>query len=416
MLKFLAIKSFRNRKFISFLCVLSIALSLSLFLMVEKLRGGIEEGFTNSISNADLIVGARSGPLQLLLYSIFHIGSPTNNITVDTYEKIKNHPAVDWTIPLSLGDSYLGHRVVATDENFFKHYQFYSDKHLKMSSGNWMQGVFDVVLGSQVAAKLKHKLGDSIVLSHGISDSAVIKHDNTPFKVTGILKATGTPVDKSLYITLYGMEAIHVGWESGMPSYKQIEHSKFKKENLKADQITAFILRTRNRIALLGLQRYVGTYQEESLSAIIPAMTLTELWRLLDQLEKAFLGVSFFVVIIGFFTILIALYMSLNERQKEMAILRSVGVSAKEITLLLVLEATLLSVIGATLGFILQYALLYFIGPLAEAKYSLYIAITAPSVRELIITSGFVFFGSLFGLIPAIKAYKISLSNGLSIK
>ena len=124
MISFLSYKSLASRKFISFLCVLSIALSLSLFLMVEKLRNGVEEGFTNTISNADLIVGSRSGPLQLLLYTVFHMGSPTNNIRYSSYEEIKSNPTVAWTIPISLGDSYKGHRVVATDENFFKHYQF----------------------------------------------------------------------------------------------------------------------------------------------------------------------------------------------------------------------------------------------------------------------------------------------------
>lgn len=416
MIKFLSLKSLRNRKFISFLCVLSIALSLSLFLIVEKLRTGIEEGFTNSISNADLIVGARSGPLQLLLYSIFHMGSPTNNISMDVYEKIKSQPSVDWTIPISLGDSYRGHRVVATTEDFFKHYQFHGNKKLSIEVGSWGTNVFDVVLGSQVANKLNHKLNHLITLSHGISKSAILKHESTPFKVVGILKPTGTPIDKSLYITLYGMEAVHIGWENGIPSYGEIERSKFQKKNLKTDQITSFILRTKNRISLLGLQRYISTYEVEALSAIIPAVTLTELWSLLDQLENAFLGISLFVIVIGFLTILISLYMSLNERKREMAILRSVGVSVKEITLLLLTEATLLSIIGATTGFIFQYGLLFIISPILESKYALYVPISGPTSRELIVVLTFIIFGSLFGLVPALKAYKTSLSDGLLIK
>ena len=414
MLRFLSLKSFRNRKFVSFLCVLSVALSLSLFLTVEKLRNGIEEGFTNSISNADLIVGARSGPLQLLLYSIFHIGSPTNNISTHSFKKIKNHPAVDWTIPLSLGDSYRGYRVVATNDDFFEHYQFHGGEHLEMREGKWIKNVFNVVLGSQVADSLGHSLNDSIVLSHGVSEKSVFQHERTPFKVVGVLKPTGTPLDKSLYITLYGMEALHIGWESGVPNNQAIAQAEFKQENLSPDQITAFILRTKNRIALLGLQRFISTYEEEALSAIIPAMTLTELWGLLDQLENAFLGISLLVIIIGFLTILISLYISLNERRREVAILRSVGVSVKEITLLLVIEATLLSIMGAILGLILQYLLLGIAGPLLEAKYALYIPISLPSLKEVLVILGFVFFGSLFGLVPAIKAYRTSLNTGLS--
>lgn len=414
MFSFLLFKSLRNRKFISLLCVLSIALSVSLYLIVGRLKDGIETGFTNSISNADLIVGARSGPLQLLLYTIFHIGSPTNNITYKTYKKLKENPMVDWTIPISLGDSYRGYRVVATDNNFFKYYQFYGDKKLELGQGQWSFGVFDVVLGSKVASDLQHKLGDALALSHGVEEAAILKHDNTPFRVTGILKPTGTPVDKSLYITLYGMEAIHVGMKKGYSLNEEVDEEELRKENLNVDQITAFILRTKNRFALLRLQRYIATYEKEALSAIIPAMALTELWKLLDQIEKAFLAISFFVIIIGLCTILIALYMSLNERKREMAILRSVGASPFDITILLILEASLLSLLGAIVGLILQYGVIGIISPYLESQYSIAIGLGAPNSQELVTMGFFVLMGSLFGLIPAIKAYKVSLNNGLS--
>ena len=414
MIRFLALKSFRNRKFVTILCILSISLSLTLFLMVEKLRHGIELGFTNSISNADLIVGARSSPLQLLLYTVFHLGSPTNNITMESYQRIKSHRAVDWTIPISLGDSYEGFRVVATDENFYKHYQFHVDKKLSMREGEWKAGVFNVTLGAKVAYDLKHKLGDSIVLSHGLSEDTVFKHENTPFKVTGILNTTGTPVDKSVFISLLGMEAIHVGWETGVPNFDEIDEASLNEDKLKVTQITSFILRTRSRIALLGLQRGISTYQQEPLTALIPAMTLTELWGILDQLEKALLAISFFVIIVGFLTVIIALFMSLDQRQREIAILRSIGASALQIAALLLVEAILVTLTGAILGFAMQYGLLYLLSPILEVKYSVLIPITKPSYNEMMVVAAFVGLGSVFGLIPTIKAYLISLNRSLS--
>jgi putative ABC transport system permease protein len=416
MIRFLSIKSLRSRKFISFLCVLSIALSLSLFLLVEKMRSGIEEGFTNTISNADLIVGARSGPLQLLLYTVFHLGSPTNNIRYSSYQEFSKIPIVDWTIPISLGDSYKGHRVVATDNSFFKHYQFHGDRNIEMDDGKWSDGVFDVVLGALVARKLNHKLGDQVILSHGISESAVLEHDKSPFKVVGIMKSTGTPLDKSIFISLHGMEAVHVGWESGVPDDEEIDYSELTKDKLKITQITSFILRSKNRIALLGLRRQISLFEGEPLMAIIPALTLTELWSLLDQLEKAFLGISFFVVLIGFLSVLISLYMSLNERQREMAILRSIGVSASKITGLLITEATFLSVIGCLTGFLFQYIFLWVLNPILESNYSIFIPINAPTLRDAIVILFFMGLGPISGLIPAIKAYKTSLHNGLLIR
>jgi putative ABC transport system permease protein len=410
MLNFLLIKSFRKRKFVSLLTIFSISLSLSLFLLVEKMRDGVEESFTNSISNADLIVGARSGPLQLLLYTVFHMGSPTNNITVDSYNKIKSHPAVKWTIPISLGDSYKGFRVVATDENFYKHYQFHGDRKIELKQGVQSTGVFDVVLGNRVAKKMNHQVGDSIILSHGITTKSIVDHENTPFKVVGVMKATGTPIDKSVFISLYGMEALHVGWRGGLPSNTNIDKSSYEKENLKTTQITSFILRSKNRIALLGLQRMIGTNKGEALTAIIPALTLSELWGMLDKLEQTLLGVSFFVILVGFLSLLIVLYMSINERKNEIMILRSIGVSAKDIFLILISETFILTSAGAALGFVGHYAVILLLGPIIENVFGIYIQVSGPKLLDLITISAFILFGGLFGLVPAVRAYRKSLN------
>jgi len=415
MLRFLLLKSFRKRKFVSLLTIFAIALSLALFLSVEKLRNGIEESFTNSISNADLIVGSRSGPLQLLLYTVFHLGSPTNNISIKSYSDIKSHPAVDWTIPISLGDSYRGFRVVATDINFFKHYQFHRNRKVRFFKGQYENDVFSVVLGSHVAKILEHQLGDSIVLSHGISEGSVIDHENTPFKVSGILKKTGTPVDKSVIINLSGMEALHVGWENGFPSGVPSQNS-YREENLKTTQITSFILRSKNRIALLGLQRKISTYKKEALSAIIPALTLAQLWGLLDKLESSLLAISFFVIIVGFLSLLIVLYMSINDRMKEIMILRSIGVSSLDISLLLISETFLLTLSGVVLGFILNFLLILGLGPVLETQYGLYVNLTMPSFEDLFIVYIFLALGALFGVIPALRAYSSSNSCQLGFR
>jgi putative ABC transport system permease protein len=406
LIRFLSLKSLNSRKLISFLCILSIALSLALLLLVERIRNVIQEGFTNSISNADLIVGARSGPLQLLLYTVFHMGSATNNIRYSTYKEVSEHPSVSWTIPISLGDSYKGHRVVATNHNFFKYYQFREDKSLKLAQGKWFSGVYEVVLGSQVARKQKLHLQQKIILSHGVSKVSVLAHENSPFQISGILEGTGTPIDKSIFISLHGMEAIHMNEKP----------KALKKDDLEISQITSFILRTKNRFALLHLNRWISQYDKEPIMGIIPAMTLAELWGMLDQLEKAFLGVSLFVIVIGFISVLISLYMSLNERQREMAILRSVGVSAKKITLLLITEATMLSLIGGLCGFVIQYIIAWSINPFLQAYYSFSIPVGRPTGEEALIIGVFILLGPLSGLIPAIKAYKTSLHNGLLIK
>ena len=353
MIHFITLKSIKNRKFTTGLCILSIALSVTLFLGVERLRKGARDGFTNTISKTDLIVGARSGPLNLLLYTIFHMGSPTNNIHYSTYEKLKKNPMIKWTIPISLGDNYKGFRVVGTNGDFFKYYKYRGDESIKLGQGKAFDGIFDVVLGSQVAKDLGHKIGDRIVLSHGLTESALYKHEKSPFKITGILEKTSTPVDRGVYVGLHGVEAIHIGWETGVPSDdKLISPETITKDDIKIGQITSFLVGAKNRILTLRLRRFISTYQDEPLSAIIPGMALQELWKTMGYVEQTLFLVSFCVLVVGLLGIIISLYTSINERRREMAILRSLGAGPVSILGLLVYESGILVFLGSLLGLI----------------------------------------------------------------
>ncbi|NOT78570.1 MAG: ABC transporter permease [Bacteriovoracaceae bacterium] len=416
MFNFLTFKSLKNRKFTSLLCVLSIALSVTLFLGIERIRNGARDGFTNTISKTDLIIGAKGGPLQLLLYTVFHIGGAVNNIKVSTYNEIKSNPQIEWAIPISLGDTYRGFRVVGTDENFFNHYQFRGDKKVEFQTGNIPSDTFEVVIGSQVARKFGHLVGDPIVISHGISSGAIMTHDQTPFKIIGILKPTQTPIDNAVYITLQGMEAIHFGWETGTPSGETINPERFKKENIEITQLTSFMVKLKSRIAVLRMRRSIDQYEAEPIMAIIPALSLQEMWETIGYVEQILLLVSVFVLIGGAMSILIALYTSINERRREMAILRSLGASSQNVFFLLLYESGLLVFSGCILGVVNLYGALYFIRPWLETNFSIYLPIEMLSKTELYYLGAIFILGTMAGLIPAIKAYLNSLQDGLSIK
>jgi putative ABC transport system permease protein len=416
MINFLTYKSLSNRKLTAALCILSIALSVTLFLGIERIRNGAREGFTNTISKTDLIVGAKGGSLQLLLYSVFHIGSAVNNIRMSTYEDLKNNRLVEWTIPISLGDAYKGHRVVATDENFFLHYRFRGDQGVQFQSGVKPVETFDVVLGSEVAKKFQHKVGDPIVLSHGVSSEAILEHNQTPFRIVGILKSTQTPIDTAVYINLYGMEAMHFGWESGVPSNEIISQDKYKKENIKINQITSFLIKLKSRIAVLKMRRDIDQYEKEPIMAIIPALALQEMWQTIGYVEQILFLVSICVLLVGMMSILISLYTSINERRREMAILRSLGASTLNIFTLLLYESSFLVFLGCSLGVGFLYGLLYFIRPWLESNFSVYIEMSSLSLLEWKYLLIIFIAGSLAGLIPAMKAYFNSLQDGLTIK
>lgn len=414
----LTLKSMRNRAFTTTLTIISIALSVALLLSVERTRRVARDGFTNAISQTDLIVGARTGPLNLILYTVFNMGNASNNISWKSYEELKKNKMIDWTIPYSLGDSHRGFRVIGTDENFYQHYQFRGDQKIEFQIGNPALGIWDVVVGSQVKRKLNYNLGDQVIVTHGVTKGEGIqKHDDKPFKITGILKPTGTAIDQTVYISLYGMEAIHMDWKNGQaPNKASIQQDKILKENLKIDQITAFFLRTKSRIQTLSLQRFVNEYSEEPLMAIIPGATLSEIWNSLGQIETVLQIISLMVLAIGLVSMLSSLLAGLNERRREMSILRSIGAGPMQIASLLVFESALLTILGLSAGLAFEFIAFYFLSGWLETTFGFYFTGSILTYTEVIYLIVIFISGILIGLIPAIKSARSALKDGLAIK
>lgn len=409
----LAYESLRSRKFTTGLTVFSIALSVLLLVSVDRIRQGSQMGFEGTLSQTDLVVGARGGSLPLLLYAVFHIGTANNEISWDTYQHFAHHPAVLWTIPLSMGDSHRGFRVVATDANFYEHYRYRGDHSLQLREGARAQGIFDAVLGSTVAAQLHYHLGQKIVLSHGLEGS-FLNHTADPYTVVGILARTATPVDRAIYITLWGDEAMHLGWQNGAPPLEPLPESQIHRSDLHIRTISAFLLRSKSRIGTLFLQREINTYKQEPLTAIIPAVTLQDLWSVLSAADIALSLVSGAVLVVGLLVMLTALYTALNERRREIAVLRSLGLHARQIFMLFILESALISGMGVVLGVAAAYAVLYAIRAPVENHYGIPLAMVGISPRVAYYMIAVVVAGALLGFIPAIRAYRNALVDGLS--
>jgi putative ABC transport system permease protein len=414
----LARKSLFNRLLTTVLTLASIALSVALLLGVENVRHGMRESFSNTISRTDLVVGSRGGSIQILLYSVFGMGSPTANISWDTYQKWREHPAVAWTIPYSLGDSHRGFRVIGTDESFYEHYRYRRDRGIEFAAGGPATGVYDVVVGHEVARRLGYTVGDGIIVSHGLSSTGFMDHDDKPFTVTGIMTRTGTPIDRAVYVTLEGISAVHVDWQEGAPPMfgEEIPAEEVLAMDLTPAAITSFFLGTRNRMETLRLQREINTDEAEPLTAIMPAVALTEMWRGIGYAEEALKVVTVFVVIVGLLGMLVALYTSLEARRREMAILRAVGAGPKRIVALLVMESGMLAFLGALLGTVSIYGLLVLLQGVVENMFGVYLPIRAPTSTELTYVGVVIGAGIVIGLIPAWKAYRNALVDGLSIR
>ena len=413
----LALKSLGNRRFTTTLTIVSIALSVTLLLGVERIRKEARTSFSKTVSGTDLIVGARSSSVQLLLYSVFRIGNATNNISWESYQEIARNPDIEWTIPISLGDSHHGYRVMGTNSDYFEWFRYAGGRRLELASGRVLEGVFDAVLGAEVARTLGYHTGDPIVIAHGAGEISFIEHDDKPFEVVGVLESTGTPVDQTVHVLLEGMEAIHIDWQEGAPiPGRSISAERVAEMDLAPKAITAFLVGLNSRMAVFGVQRWVNEYPQEPLSAILPGVALQELWDLIGIAEKALMAVSGFVVAIGLCGMLLALMTSLNERRREMAILRSVGARPLHVFALIAGESVMLTAAGIIGGVGLLYGLLLVARPIILSRFGLLIGVTGLSSYELMLISAVCLAGLLIGAIPAYRIYRYSLADGMTIR
>ncbi|WNC73307.1 FtsX-like permease family protein [Thalassotalea psychrophila] len=472
----LALKSFRNRKVTVFLTIFSIALSVSLLIAIEKVRVQAKDSFTNTISGTDLIVGARTSSVNLLLSSVFQMGTATNGIKYESYEEIASNNTVNWSIPFSLGDSHKGYKVMGTTNDFYNHYKYGSKQSLSTLQGVWFKEITDVVIGNEVAKQLQYKIGDEIIIAHGGADS-YIHHDKQPFVISGILAPTATPVDRTVFISLEGIDSLHSDQKSmavghdpfltlGLPdktntTKKQVtdshhSHDEHEHEhehdtqghdseghdlhedvshdhgidihsdsfvadnhhdhNHSADTITGFYLGLNERPQALTMMQVVNKYNSEPLMAIMPGVALLELWSVLSIVEKTLFAVSLMVVIISLATMLIILLNSLNQRRREMAILRAIGARPGHIFSLMMGEALAIILSGLALGIGCLYAILFFIKPFILNSFGIYLELGMPSAQEwglLALVGGA---GLIISLFPSMQIYRYALSDGMSIR
>ncbi|MGR3551816.1 ABC transporter permease [Pseudooceanicola sp.] len=415
MLLRLALRSLIARRLTVGLTIFAVALSVALFLGVEKVRTGAKASFGDTISDTDLIVGARSGSVQLLLYSVFRIGNATNNVTWESYQDIAARPEVDWIVPISLGDSHRQFRVMGTTAEYFERYKYRGGRDLGFTEGRAFEDLFDAVIGADVAATLGYDVDDPLVVAHGLASFA--NHDNQPFRVAGILAKTGTPVDRTVVVSLEAIEAIHVDWQGGAQIPGQVTSpDEIRQMDLTPGAITAAMIGVKSRLQIFALQRSINQYPEEPLLAVLPGVALQELWGIVGIAETALIGVSVMVVATALLGMAAMILSGLNERRREMAILRAVGARPLTIMGLLMLEAVLMALIAVLLGIALLYTGLWALRPYVDTAFGLYLPIEPLSSREGIVVIGVILAAALTSLFPALRAYRLSLSDGMTVR
>jgi putative ABC transport system permease protein len=418
----IAARSAWNRRGTLALVVLSIALATALLLGLERLRSDIRGSFVQSVSGTDLIVGARTGPVQLMLYAVFRVGGATNNISMDSVRSVAAHRAVAWTVPIALGDSHRGHPVLGTTVDYFTHFAYGDRQPLVLAQGRafagTLDGLYEAVLGAEVAEQLGYRLGQRITLSHGITagpGELGAEHADKPFTVVGVLARTGTPVDRTVHVSLQAIEAIHLDWAGGAPlPGVSIAAEHARKFPLEPKEVTAVLVGLKNRVAVFNVQRFVADHEAEPLLAVLPGVALDELWAAVGLGERALMAMSGLVALVSLASLVAVVLAGLNERRRELAVLRAVGAGPRHVLALLATEGALVTLSGALLGAAAAAVAVLAAGPWVQQRFGITLQATAPTAEQWALFAAVLLAGMLASLVPGWRAYRLSLADGLT--
>jgi putative ABC transport system permease protein len=446
----LALKSLWYRRLASSLTVVAIALSVALFVGVGKTREATKDAFSGAISRVDLIVGPRTGNLSLLLYSVFHVGYPAHNVSMEAVNHVKANEQVAWVVPFSLGDGYKGFPVVGTTPDFFTHYKFRDGQSIAFIHGRGFTNEHEAVIGHEVAESRGLKIGDKVVLSHGHTEDGdgFEKHDDHPFTVVGVTNFTGTPIDRSVYVSLEGLGAIHeVSTDSKAPSSstnvnkdthagdhaEEHHHDEHEDSHGHADEhdhgsfatkdgkilvkyVSGFFVGAKSRMSSLELQRTINTWEGEALLAIMPGMAMAELWKNLAIFESALSIVSVLVIFAGMIGLFVSLLILSGQRQHEMIVLRAIGAGPSTIFTLLAGEAVAIVLSAIILGMGVMYLGLLALSPWIEKKFAVDLSLSGVNSNDIQFALVLLVVGAFVGVISSLRAYRTAMHDGLTTK
>jgi putative ABC transport system permease protein len=353
----LALKAFWFRKKYWLFVIFLISLNFTLSLSFERLRQGLSSSFTGVISGVDLLVGAPTSPLNLVLYTLFNMGSASQNIEMKTYEKYSQSPLVRWALPFSLGDSHRGYRVMGTNPQFFQYYQYGESQSLEFFQGEGFHKPFQTVVGFEVARTLGYQLGQKLVLSHGSSGQgfdSFVDHEASPFTLVGILKKTGTPLDHTIWIDLKDFDSLHGHQEP--------------------QALSAFFLKLHSRIDTLKLQREINIHSEESLLAVIPTVVLSQLWSNLDFFEEIFFITGLLILFVSSLALLFIFQIIFQSRLAEVRLLKVMGVPDFFVGLFFAFEMGFVFLLSLGLSIGIDVIVFHHLGSLLLHHFGLWIS------------------------------------------
>lgn len=411
----LAYASLKARWLPVLLVLISLTASMVLLLSIDRIQNATKQGFNQSISGVDLLVGPRSGDIELVLYSVFHIGQPTNNLTYRSIKHLQQLPEVDWVVPLALGDSHEGYRVIATTPEYFDKVKYALDRSLSFAAGEKFSRINEVVLGYTVASELGYQIGSELYLAHGSGGKLGRIHDDYSFVVSGILEPTGTPSDQALFVSLQGYELIHKGWESGRKLFgvEQLDKALLNVDQLTPDTVTAAFVGLKSKMTLFKVSRSIAEYRGEALSAVIPGIALADLWSILGMVDRVFKFLGWIVIGISIIAMVTLTLSTLDARSREMAILRANGAPPGFVAGLVLVESLLIGLCAILVAIGLVSLATHYGKAYLTTELGIVPEVSWVSQQELLTFGVVLGAGLVSSLLPALMVYRRTLRTGL---
>lgn len=387
--------------------VLLLSLGVAVIVVLMLFTRQLQDKIQSNARGIDLVVGAKGSPLQIILCNIFHIDFPTGNIPLAEAEKLARHRLVKTAIPLALGDSYEGYRIIGCPQSYPELYQ------AELAEGKWYAADFEVTIGSTVARMRDLKLGDHFASAHGLSTGGH-EHEEHHFTVTGILKPSGTVIDNLIFTSIESVWKVHdlpvqpvdTAHQQASVLVPAVAAGDTTKE------ITSLLIQYRSPMGAVQLPRQIN--QQSSMQAASPAFETARLFSIMGVGIDVLSVMAIVLIFISALSIFIALYNSLKERRYDLAIMRTMGATRSRLVVTILLEGIALTLAGTVMGLAAGHTVVGVVATTVEEIQKAGISGIVFYTTEWVILAGSLLLGVLCALVPALQAYRTDISEVLA--
>ena len=391
----LSIKNILNKPLSSAISLALLVLGIGIISLLLQLNSLIKNQMDNNLKGIDMVVGAKGSPLQLILSSVYHVDSPTGNISLDEAEKISENRMVGSSIKLLYGDNYKGFRIVGAEKKFIDLYKGV------IKEGKEWKNSYEVLVGSKVHKKLKINIGDELVSSHGLRETGE-SHDDKSFKVVGILKPSNSVMDQLIITSPQSVWSIH----------DNHDHQEGDDHLHNDKEITAMLIKFKSPMNIIQFPRQIN--ENTNLQAAVPSYEISRLLKLFGFGIETLSYLAYIIIIVSGFSLFINLFNSMSERKYEMALIRTLGASRFQLSTMIIFESLMLTISGFILGMLFSRFGVMFVSSLMEESLNYSINSFRILSEEYWLLGLSVLIGFISSTIPALQVYNMNISKILA--